>query len=119
MKPGRSNINTTSINADNPSPSSIAYATPKGAIRNFTAGLAQMLTGKGIRATAVAPGPIRTPLIPSTMLEEKVISFGHQVPLKCAGQPADLATTYMMLADPLSGNVSGAIVAMTSAEPMI
>jgi NAD(P)-dependent dehydrogenase (short-subunit alcohol dehydrogenase family) len=67
MKPGSSIINTTSINADAPNPTLLAYATTKGAIQNFTAGLAQLLAEKGIRANAVAPGPIWTPLIPSTM----------------------------------------------------
>ena len=72
MKPGASIINTTSINAKTPSPQLLAYATTKGAIANFTAGLAGMVAKKGIRVNAVAPGPIWTPLIPSTMPEEKV-----------------------------------------------
>jgi NAD(P)-dependent dehydrogenase (short-subunit alcohol dehydrogenase family) len=76
MKPRSSIINTASINADAPSPQLLAYATTKGAIQNFTAGLAQMLAEKGIRANCVAPGPIWTPLIPSTMPPEKVKHFG-------------------------------------------
>lgn len=71
MKPGGAIINTTSINADHPNPGLIAYATTKGAIQNFTGGLAQLLAEKGIRANCVAPGPIWTPLIPSTMPPEK------------------------------------------------
>ena len=67
MKPGSAIINTASINSDAPNPTLLAYATTKGAIQNFTAGLAQLLAGKGIRANAVAPGPIWTPLIPSTL----------------------------------------------------
>lgn len=92
MTDGSAIINTTSINADAPNPTLLAYATTKGAIQNFTAGLAQLLAGKGIRANAVAPGPIWTPLIPSTMPEEAVENFGKNVPMKRPGQPAELAT---------------------------
>src|SRR5947209_9108641 len=106
MKPGSCIINTASINSDVPNPTLLAYATTKGAIHNFTAGLAQLLADKGIRANAVAPGPIWTPLIPSTMPEEAVKNFGKQVPMKRAGQPAELATAYDMLADPLSSYTS-------------
>ena len=74
----------------------LAYATTKGAIQNFTGGLAQMLADKGVRVNAVAPGPIWTPLIPSTMPEETVKNFGKQVPMKRVGQPAELATAYVM-----------------------
>ncbi|WP_337268246.1 SDR family oxidoreductase [Oryzifoliimicrobium ureilyticus] len=119
MKPGSAIINTASINSDSPNPSLLAYATTKGAIQNFTAGLAQMLAEKGIRANAVAPGPIWTPLIPSTMPEESVKNFGKQVPMKRAGQPAELATAYVMLADPLSSYVSGATIAVTGGKPII
>ncbi|OQP84956.1 NAD(P)-dependent oxidoreductase [Rhizobium rhizosphaerae] len=119
MKEGGAIINTASINADNPNPSLLAYATTKGAIQNFTAGLAQMLAEKGIRANAVAPGPIWTPLIPSTMPAEKVSNFGKQVPMKRPGQPAELATAYVMLADPLSSYVSGATIAVTGGKPII
>jgi NAD(P)-dependent dehydrogenase (short-subunit alcohol dehydrogenase family) len=119
MKPGSSIINTTSINADMPNPILLAYATTKGAIQNFTGGLAQMLAEKGIRANAVAPGPIWTPLIPSTMPDDTVKNFGKQVPMKRPGQPAELATAYVMLADPLSSYVSGTTVAVTGGKPFI
>lgn len=119
MKPGSAIINTTSINADSPSPHLLAYATTKGAIQNFTAGLAQMLAEKGIRANSVAPGPIWTPLIPSTMPDENVRNFGKQVPMQRPGQPAELATAYVMLADPLSSYVSGATIAVTGGKPII
>ena len=119
MKPGSSIINTASINADSPSPHLLAYATTKGAIQNFTAGLAQMLADKGILANAVAPGPIWTPLIPSTMPDEKVKNFGKQVPMQRPGQPAELATSYVMLADPLSSYVSGATIAVTGGKPIL
>ena len=119
MKPGSAIVNTASVNSDMPNPTLLAYATTKGAIQNFTAGLAQMLAEKGIRANAVAPGPIWTPLIPSTMPEEKVKNFGQQVPMKRAGQPAELATAYVMLADPLSSYTSGTTVAVTGGKPFI
>ena len=95
------------------------YATTKGAIQNFTGGLAQMLAPKGIRVNAVAPGPIWTPLIPSTMPDDAVSNFGKQVPMKRAGQPAELATAYVMLADPLSSYVSGATIAVTGGRPFL
>ncbi|WP_026221313.1 SDR family oxidoreductase [Ancylobacter sp. FA202] len=119
MQPGSAIINTASINSDKPNPTLLAYATTKGAIQNFTAGLAQLLAEKGIRANAVAPGPIWTPLIPATMPAEKVAHFGEQVPIKRPGQPAELATAYVMLADPLSSYVSGATIAVTGGAPMI
>jgi NAD(P)-dependent dehydrogenase (short-subunit alcohol dehydrogenase family) len=119
MKPGSAIVNTASVNSDMPNPSLLAYATTKGAIQNFTAGLAQLLADKGIRANAVAPGPIWTPLIPSTMSEDLVKTFGQQVPMKRAGQPAELATAYVMLADPLSSYTSGTTVAVTGGKPFI
>jgi len=119
MKPGSAIINTASVNSDMPNPSLLAYATTKGAIVNFTGGLAQMLAEKGIRANAVAPGPIWTPLIPSTMPEEAVKNFGKQVPMKRPGQPAELATAYVMLADPMSSYVSGTTIAVTGGRPFI
>jgi hypothetical protein len=119
MKPGACIINTASINADTPNPTLLAYATTKGAIQNFTAGLAQLLAEKGIRANAVAPGPIWTPLIPSTMSKDAVKDFGKNVPMKRPGQPAELATAYIMLADPLSSYVSGATIAVTGGKPIL
>ena len=88
MKQGSAIINTTSVNADTPSPQLLAYATTKGAIQNFTGGLAQLLAEKGIRVNCVAPGPIWTPLVPSTMPPEKVKEFGKQVPMQPSG-PAE------------------------------
>jgi len=119
MKPGSAIVNTASVNSDMPNPILLAYATTKGAIQNFTSGLAQMLAEKGIRVNAVAPGPIWTPLIPSTMPEDAVKSFGKQVPMKRPGQPAELATAYVMLADPLSSYTSGTTVAVTGGKPFI
>lgn len=119
MKRGSAIINTASINADVPNPTLLAYATTKGAIQNFTAGLAQALAEKGIRANTVAPGPIWTPLIPSTMKSETVEKFGSNVPMKRPGQPAELATAYVMLADPLSSYISGATIAVTGGKPLL
>jgi hypothetical protein len=119
MTQGGAIINTASINADTPNPTLLAYATTKGAIQNFTAGLAQLLAEKGIRANAVAPGPIWTPLIPSTMPADAVEKFGGNTPMKRPGQPAELATAYVMLADPLSSYVSGATIAVTGGKPLL
>lgn len=119
MKPGGAIVNTSSINADKPNPGLIAYATTKGAIQNFTGGLAQLLAEKGIRANCVAPGPIWTPLIPSTMPAEKVEKFGEQVPMKRPGQPAELAAAYVMLASDEASYISGATIAVTGGAPII
>ena len=119
MREGSAIINTTSVNADTPSPQLLAYATTKGAIQNYTGGLAQMLAERGIRVNCVAPGPIWTPLIPSTMPAEKVKQFGSQVPMKRPGQPKELAPIYVMLASDESSYVSGATVAVTGGKPII
>ncbi|MGU3540517.1 SDR family oxidoreductase [Methylobacterium sp. A54F] len=119
LKAGASIINTTSVNADAPSPQLLAYATTKGAIQNFTGGLAQMLAEREIRVNCVAPGPVWTPLIPATMPMEKVRAFGSQVPMKRPGQPCELAPVYVMLASPESSYVSGATVAVTGGKPII
>jgi NAD(P)-dependent dehydrogenase (short-subunit alcohol dehydrogenase family) len=116
---GGSIINTTSINADKPTPTLLAYAATKGAIQNFTAGLSQLLGDKGIRVNCVAPGPIWTPLIPSTMPFEKVKNFGKDVPLKRPGQPVELAPVYVMLASDEASYVSGATVAVTGGTPLL
>jgi NAD(P)-dependent dehydrogenase (short-subunit alcohol dehydrogenase family) len=119
MKPGSAIINTASVTSDMPNQTLLAYSTTKGAIQNFTGGLAQMLAEKGVRVNAVAPGPIWTPLIPSTMPEETASNHGKHVPFKRAGQPAELATAYVMLADPLSSYTSGTTVAVTGGKPFI
>ncbi|WP_407519723.1 SDR family oxidoreductase [Methylobacterium oryzisoli] len=119
MRPGSAIINTTSINADTPSPQLLAYATTKGAIQNFTGGLAQLLAEKGIRVNCVAPGPVWTPLIPSTMPPEKVENFGRQVPIQRPAQPFELAPVYVMLAAEEASYVSGATVAVTGGKPLI
>ncbi len=119
MQPGSSIINTTSINSDNPKPTLLAYAATKGAIANFTAGLAQLLAEKGIRVNSVAPGPIWTPLIPATMPPDQVESFGQQVPMKRPGQPAEVAPVYVLLASSQASYISGARIAVTGGTPIL
>ncbi len=119
MKPGSAIVNTSSINAKNPNPTLLAYATTKGAIANFTAGLAQLLAKQGIRVNCVAPGPIWTPLIPSTMDADAVKNFGKNTPLGRAGQPAELAPAYVMLASPEASYITGAMVPVTGGRPML
>jgi NAD(P)-dependent dehydrogenase (short-subunit alcohol dehydrogenase family) len=119
MRPGAAIINTTSVNADTPNSQLLAYATTKGAIQNFTAGLAQLLAEKSIRVNCVAPGPIWTPLIPATMPPEKVREFGSQVPMQRPGQPRELAPVYVMLATDEASYVSGATVAVTGGQPFL
>ncbi len=110
LKPGSTVVNTTSVNAYKPSPQLLAYAATKAAIQNFTANLGQVWAEKGIRVNCVAPGPIWTPLIPSTMPPEKVKTFGGDVPLKRAGQPAELAPIYVLLASDDSSYMTGSTV---------
>jgi NAD(P)-dependent dehydrogenase (short-subunit alcohol dehydrogenase family) len=119
MPSGGSIINSSSVNSDMPSPQLAPYAMTKAGIANFTASLAQMYADKGIRANSVAPGPIWTPLIPATMPPEKVESFGEQVPMGRAGQPAELAPVYVMLASDEASYVSGARVAVTGGKPIL
>ena len=113
LKPGSSIVNTTSVNAYSPSDNLVPYAATKGAIRNFTASMAQLWADKGIRVNAVAPGPIWTPLIPATMPKEKVENFGKQTPLGRPGQPAELAPAYVMLASEDGSYTSGATIEIT------
>jgi NAD(P)-dependent dehydrogenase (short-subunit alcohol dehydrogenase family) len=119
MGEGSAIINTTSINADTPKPTLLPYATTKGAIQNFTGGLAQMLGKKKIRVNCVAPGPVWTPLIPSTMPAEEVKEFGAETPLGRPAQPRELAPAYVMLASDEASYISGATVAVTGGKPLI
>ena len=112
LKPGASIINTASINAKSPMPRQLAYSATKAAITNFTANLAHLLAEKGIRANAVLPGPIWTPLITSTMLPEEIEGFGKQVPLKRPGQPAEVAPPYVLLASDEGSYMTGAMLAV-------
>jgi NAD(P)-dependent dehydrogenase (short-subunit alcohol dehydrogenase family) len=116
---GASIINTTSVNADMPRETLLPYATTKGAIQNFTAGLAQLLATKGIRVNCVAPGPVWTPLIPSTMPPEEVRDFGKDYPMGRPAQPKELAPAYVMLATDEASYVSGATIAVTGGKPIL
>jgi NAD(P)-dependent dehydrogenase (short-subunit alcohol dehydrogenase family) len=119
MKPGSSIINTSSVNSDMPKPTLLPYATTKGAIANFTAGLAQMLGPKNIRVNCVAPGPIWTPLIVSTMPEEEVQNFGGQTPLGRPGQPVEVAPIYVLLASDEASYITGQRYGITGGKPML
>jgi NAD(P)-dependent dehydrogenase (short-subunit alcohol dehydrogenase family) len=119
MPAGGAIINSSSVNSDMPNPGLAPYAMTKAAIANFTASCAQMYGEKGIRANSVAPGPVWTPLIPSTMPEEKVEKFGSDTPLGRAGQPAELAPVYVLLASDEGSYISGARVAVTGGRPIL
>ncbi|MFD1144787.1 SDR family oxidoreductase [Larkinella insperata] len=119
LQPGSTVVNTTSVNAYKPSPTLLDYAATKAAIQNFTANLAQVWGEKGIRVNCVAQGPIWTPLIPSTMPPEKVKNFGQDVPLQRAGQPAELAPIYVLLASNDSSYMTGSTVQVTGGTPTI
>ncbi|MCF4996796.1 glucose 1-dehydrogenase [Pseudomonas syringae] len=119
MRPGSSIINTSSVNSDMPKPTLLAYATTKGAIANFTGGLAQMLGPKEIRVNCVAPGPIWTPLIVSTMPEEEVRNFGGTTPLGRPGQPVEVAPIYVLLASDEASYITGQRYGVTGGKPML
>jgi NAD(P)-dependent dehydrogenase (short-subunit alcohol dehydrogenase family) len=110
LKEGSAIINTTSVTAYKGNEQLLDYSSTKGAIVAFTRSLSQALIEKGIRVNGVAPGPIWTPLIPSTFPEEKVASFGAQVPMKRAGQPEEIAPSYVFLASEDSSYMSGQIL---------
>jgi hypothetical protein len=120
MREGGTIINTASIQAYSPSPELLPYATTKGAIITFTKGLAQDpgVLERGLRVNAVAPGPIWTPLIPSTMPPEKAATFGENTPLGRAGQPAELAPIYVFLASQESSYITGEVVGVTGGRPL-
>ncbi|PWF85572.1 SDR family oxidoreductase [Kocuria rosea] len=118
MPPGSAIIGSSSVQSDQPSPQLAPYAATKAAVANFSAGLALMLGEKGIRVNSVAPGPIWTPLIPATMPAEKVGAFGDDVPLGRAGQPAELAPVYVLLASDDGSYISGSRVAVTGGKPI-
>ncbi|GLJ79664.1 oxidoreductase [Microbacterium imperiale] len=119
LGPGASIIGSSSVQSDQPSPNLLPYAATKSAIASITASLAQMLGERGIRANSVAPGPIWTPLIPATLPEEAVESFGEQTPLGRVGQPAELAPAYVLLASDEASYISGARLAVTGGKPIL
>lgn len=118
LSPGASIIVTSSIQAFEPSPNLIDYAMSKAALVAFTKALAQELGPKGIRVNAVAPGPIWTPLIPATDWPDKVAEFGQNTPLGRAGQPAELASSYVYLAEEDASYVTGAVIPVTGGKTL-
>ncbi|UZJ57724.1 SDR family oxidoreductase [Pseudomonas sp. KU26590] len=119
MAAGSSIINTSSVNSDSPKPTLLPYAATKGAIANFTAGLAQLLGERGIRVNSVAPGPIWTPLIVSTMTDEDVKSFGEETPLGRPGQPVEVAPIYVLLGSDEGSYISGTRYGVTGGKPIL
>ena len=119
MPEGSTIITTSSVQAFSPSPHLLDYATSRAAIVNFTKRLASDLSEKGIRVNSVAPGPVWTPLIPATMPEEKVETFGEQSPLGRAAQPAELAPIYVFLASQESSYITSEVVGVTGGSPII
>jgi len=119
LKPGASVIFTSSVNSKHPMPSLMAYSATKGALSNMVLSLSQLLAEKGIRVNGVLPGPIWTPFIPAGMSEDAVKSFGSQVPFGRPGQPAELASAYVMLASAESSYTSGALVTVAGAMPVL
>ena len=116
MPPGSTIVNTTSIQAAQPSPQLLHYAATKGAISTFTKGLAQEVAERGIRVNGVAPGPIWTPLIPATFSEEQVSEFGGNTPMGRPGQPEEVAPAYVYLAARDSSYVSGQVIHVNGGE---
>ncbi|MFN8167367.1 MAG: SDR family oxidoreductase [Candidatus Nanopelagicales bacterium] len=119
MSEGSSIIGSSSVNSDMPSPTLAPYAATKAAVANFCASLAQLLGERGIRVNSVAPGPVWTPLIPSTMPQEKVDSFGEDTPLGRAGEPVELAPVYVLLASDEGSYISGARIPVTGGRPIL
>jgi NAD(P)-dependent dehydrogenase (short-subunit alcohol dehydrogenase family) len=118
LPPGSSIITSSSVQAFQPSPHLLDYATSKAAIVNFTKALGANLVEKGIRVNSVAPGPVWTPLIPATMSEEKLDSFGAQAPLGRAAQPAELAPFYVFLASQESSYMTSEVLGVTGGSPI-
>lgn len=110
LKAGSAIVNTTSVTAYRGSPQLLDYSATKGAIVTFTRSLSEMLVEKGIRVNGVAPGPIWTPLIPSTFPKEKVENFGKNTPMKRPGQPEEVAPCFVFLASDDSSYISGQIL---------
>ncbi|MDP9378551.1 MAG: SDR family oxidoreductase [Chloroflexota bacterium] len=118
MRQGGAIINVASIQAYQPSPSLLAYASTKGAIVTFSKGLAQEVIAQGVRVNVVAPGPVWTPLIPSTMPAESVQSFGQSSPIGRAAQPAELAPAFVFLASQESSYITGEVIGVTGGQPL-
>lgn len=118
MRQGGAIINTASIEAYQPKPPLLAYASTKGAVVTFTKALSEEAVKQGVRVNAVAPGPVWTPLIPSTMPEEEVKQFGTSTPMGRPAQPAELAPSYVFLASQDSSYITGEIIGVTGGKPL-
>jgi NAD(P)-dependent dehydrogenase (short-subunit alcohol dehydrogenase family) len=118
MRAGASIINTSSIQAYQPSPHLLDYAMTKAAIANFTKSLGEQLVERGIRVNAVAPGPIWTPLIPATMDGERLPSFGKDTPMGRPGQPSELAPAYVFFASQESSYITAEVLGVTGGKPI-
>ncbi len=116
MKPGASIINVSSIQAREPSPNLLAYATTKGGLVTYSQALSGMLAPRGIRVNVVAPGPVWTPLVAATTDAEKLSKFGGDTPLGRPAQPAELAPAFVFLASPSASYITGAVVPVTGGE---
>jgi NAD(P)-dependent dehydrogenase (short-subunit alcohol dehydrogenase family) len=119
MKTGSSIINTASKQADEPSPPLLVYAVTKGAIQNFSAGLGQQLAKKGIRVNTVAPGPVWTPLVASSLPPKQVVNFGKDMPIGRPAQPKELAPAYVLLASDEASYMIASTIAVTGGKPVM
>jgi NAD(P)-dependent dehydrogenase (short-subunit alcohol dehydrogenase family) len=118
FSPGASIITTSSVQGFHPSPELVEYAVTKAGIANFVRGMAQQLAPEGIRVNGVAPGPFWTPLQPSSVPNEKIESFGGEVPFGRPGQPAEIAATYVYLASQEASYTSGETIVVSGGEPL-
>jgi NAD(P)-dependent dehydrogenase (short-subunit alcohol dehydrogenase family) len=116
MREGSTILNTASVQAYQPNPTLLAYASTKGAIVTFTKALSALAIKRGIRVNAVAPGPVWTPLIPSTMPQERVKEFGKSNPQERPAQPAELAPMYVFLASDESRFITGGVFDVTGGK---
>ncbi|MEN9934499.1 MAG: hypothetical protein RLZZ387_1078 [Chloroflexota bacterium] len=119
MSQGGAIINVASIQAYQPSPSLLAYASTKGAIVTFSKALGEIALERGVRVNVVAPGPVWTPLIPSTMPPEQHTQFGKQTPMGRPAQPAELAPVFVFLASQESSYIVGEVVGVTGGKPLV
>ncbi len=113
---GSAIVNTGSVNGVRGNASLIAYAAAKGAVHVLTYSLAQALVGRGVRVNCVAPGPVWTPLIPSTLPADRVDSFGSQVPMGRAADPDEIAPSYVFFASGLSSYYTGEVLSPNGGE---
>ena len=119
MKPGAAIVNSTSVQAKVATENMIVYSTTKGAIASLTIGLSNLLAPKGIRVNCVAPGPVWTPIQPIAKPSDELETLGSDTPLGRAGQPAELAPAYVLLASREGSYMSGALVPVTGGMPML